>query len=58
MYIQTWGNPTLIATADEINEALSVSEHFDRENGMEPAPPVLTDIATEFDTKFVEVNTS
>lgn len=43
-----------VASAEEINAALTTAEMQDRESGMEPLPQELTAIAKELDHLFEE----
>ncbi|MDX9865025.1 MAG: hypothetical protein RBT34_09490 [Anaerolineaceae bacterium] len=54
MIVMVWGDPVLIATAEEINDIFSVADIDDRENGQEPCPDVLTKINMEFYREFLE----
>lgn len=55
MYIpQNWGRTVIVASADEINAALTTAEMQDRESGFEPLPQELTEIAMELDHLFEE----
>ena len=54
MFLMIWDDPVWIATAEEIDDILTVAETNDRENGQEPCPDVLTKINMEFDQEFLE----
>ena len=54
MFIDIWGIPTIIATAEQINTAFNLAEEFDRANGAEIPQQIITELSMELDQQFLE----
>lgn len=53
MFVNIWGIPIMIATADQINEEINLAEQIDRDSE-EPIPLEIMAINMEFDQQFLE----